>query len=767
MKTFCSVARKIQFGKGGLLFCLVSFAFLASAETMESEREDDPSIESVTIVATKEDDLNRTPGAAHSLDREQLDEFEYDDIQRMLWSVPGVSLQVEDGYGLRPNISIRGVATERSGRITLLEDNVLIAPAPYSAPSAYYFPTAGRMYSLEVLKGPAAISQGPYTVGGALNMVSTPIPTATQGRLIAQIGQNNSRRVHAWYGATLEENTSVLVETHQWFSEGFQSIDNANDKSGLSIQDYTFKLRVRPFDGPHQFDLKLQYADQDSDQSYLGLTDEDFGTDPYRRYGVSALDHIATDHDQAIFSYSFDISERTSFRAIAYRNIHARTWFKTEGIDFDGSDSAESLSRTSWSSVISSINSGSDRGGFSPSELAGILNGSVDTPAGSIQVRSNARTYFSKGTQLWLQHGFELGGSTHELQISVRKHADEEDRLQRNSAYSQVGGQLQLDDLGLLGNAGNRLQEADALAIYIDDTIDFGRLAITPGLRYEFIDQMRTRWEIRSGRTTDPSDRSDGNLRSTRQNKTKVLSPGIGFSYGANDELIVFGGAHKGFTAPSNSPGVDEESAWVYEGGLRYASNESSLTLDLVGFLTDYNNILGECTASSGVDCEVGDAFNGDAATVQGLEAQLNMDLHSSAAFSLPLRVNVTLIDAQFDTDIADTDFFGDVSAGDPIPYIPEFQLNIGAGVVQDKRSVYLNVISVGDVCVRSSCGQYEQVDGFLTLDLSGSYQFSDRLDFFGRIDNLLGDESMASRHPYGARPHRPRTLSIGIRAQL
>ncbi|MYE81515.1 MAG: TonB-dependent receptor plug domain-containing protein, partial [Gammaproteobacteria bacterium] len=83
----------------------------------------------MTIVGTR-DDVKGLGGAADVIGQEVLQRFGYADIQRIVRQTPGVSVQVEDGYGLRPNISIRGVASERSGRITLLEDNVLIAPAP-------------------------------------------------------------------------------------------------------------------------------------------------------------------------------------------------------------------------------------------------------------------------------------------------------------------------------------------------------------------------------------------------------------------------------------------------------------------------------------------------------------------------------------------------------------------------------------------------------------------------------------------------------------
>ena len=222
----------------GFIFALS----LVSMYVLADDEEEIAFIEEVRIVGNK-DDAQQIAGSAHFIGPEELEKFNYSDIQRISREVPGVSIQLEDGYGLRPNISIRGVATERSSRITLLEDNVLIAPAPYSAPSAYYFPTAGRMHAFEVLKGPASITQGPYTIGGTLNMLSTPIPEKKGGMLMAEGGEDSTYRVHALYGDTLDNGVGFLVETHQWGSNGFQNIDRGGNDSGLAIQDYTIKLR--------------------------------------------------------------------------------------------------------------------------------------------------------------------------------------------------------------------------------------------------------------------------------------------------------------------------------------------------------------------------------------------------------------------------------------------------------------------------------------------------------------------------------------------
>lgn len=160
-----------------LLSLLVAtpLAFAAEQEQANSSEQAEQEIEYIQILG-RSDKLRTESGSATLIDELELEKFDYDDIHRILAKVPGVNIRQEDGYGLRPNIGFRGVTPERSQKINILEDGVLIGPAPYSAPAAYYFPSVNRMTSVEVFKGPAAIKYGPNTVAGTLNLTTRSVP---------------------------------------------------------------------------------------------------------------------------------------------------------------------------------------------------------------------------------------------------------------------------------------------------------------------------------------------------------------------------------------------------------------------------------------------------------------------------------------------------------------------------------------------------------------------------------------------------------------
>jgi Fe(3+) dicitrate transport protein len=723
MKTILRKGRLLSVITASLTSCL---AFADHAEKAEF-------FEEITIVGTKQS-AQQVTGSAHVISDDDLEIFSYTDIQRILRSVPGVNLQVEDGYGLRPNIGIRGVPTERSARVVLLEDNVPVAPAPYAASSAYYFPTMGRMYSVEVLKGPSAITQGPNTIGGAINFVSTPIPTSSEGNLLLDVGEDSTTRIHANYGSVTDSGFGYMLETHQWKSDGFQTIDNSNTDTGLDVEDYTVKFSYAPADSRHALELKYQYAQQDSNQTYLGLTDADFKANPYRRYGVSALDNIATEHNQLILRHEFTINDAATLTTTAYNNEHKRSWYKLQ-----------KLNGESWGDVIEDINVG----GADAVAYQAILDGG-DSAEGAVRLRDNNRQYYSRGVALKL----DVQAGMHDLEVGLRLHKDEEDRLQQDDNYTQVGGSLALSSEGVLGAAGNRVAQAEALAFYVHDTITMGDWVVTPGIRFEDIELTRREFTGGSDRVLDPT--------KNRDNSVNAVLPSLGALYQVNDSLTLLAGAHSGFGSPTSKEGTQEEESINYELGGRYQSNE--LSVELIAFMNDYDNLVGECTASSGgSDCTIGDTFNGGAAMIKGIEFSLNnrFDLGSSA--SMPIAFVYTYSDAQFDSTF-DSEFFGNVSAGDDIPYIPEQQMTLTVGFEQGDVRLNASVNYVDAVCVNASCGAFEKTEDSTTLDLSANYQVNSDLSVFARLENATAEEDIVGRQPYGARPNKARTAAMGIR---
>ena len=127
----------------------------------------------MTVVGSRAE-IPRIAGSAARVETPQIRTQTYTNPGRVLQQVPGVYIRDEDGFGNLPNISLRGVDGGRSAKVTVMEDGIMMAPAPYSEPAAYYTPRIGRMSGIEVLKGSSQVRFGPHTTGGVVNYLSTP-----------------------------------------------------------------------------------------------------------------------------------------------------------------------------------------------------------------------------------------------------------------------------------------------------------------------------------------------------------------------------------------------------------------------------------------------------------------------------------------------------------------------------------------------------------------------------------------------------------------
>jgi len=707
------------------------------------ERSDPFQLDPILVVGTLED-ARLSTGSARVIDGAELRRFEYRNIHSILMSAPGVYVREEDGLGTFPRIGIRASASGRSDRISIMEDGIPAAMAPYANTSAYYFPVVARMSGLEVLKGPEILRYGPQTTSGAINLISTPIPDSTGGLASLETGDWGSRRIHTWAGGSFGS-FGVLAETYQNRTDGFHKIDRSSRSAGNDIADYMLKLRWSS-DGAgavrHQLDLKLFKGDEHADVSYLGLTDADFRINPDRRYGLSELERMDRGRESLSLRHRITAGSRfalvtTGYLMDTYRNYTRLN--QVNGLPIGGSG------------ITTRINRGADDAQL----LQGILDGSANTThANGVRYGNNFQTFIARGVQLEAKALVRTGSLTHELMGGLRRHEDtaRNTATESNIVYEQVNGSLVYQ-----GASAATPSEgfARATSIWVADRIRLGDLTLLPLLRHE---------SVRSRANID-------NPESAR-NELDRTTFGLGTNLGISPRWTVLAGVHQGF-APPGSGAVEgsrgEESTNV-EGGVRFRG--STLAVDVVGFYTDYDNALRNCrVANPCADGAVDGVQQDGAKQVYGVETGLSAVVFRAGGFAIPLQLTHTFTTGEYTRS---ADIASGVQAGDVLDHTPRHVGRLGLGVEHDGGfALNLGLNHSDGACVSTTCGRpgadarFLETESLRTVDLSASYALSSTVEMYARVENLLDERRITHRGSDGARGNPGRYLGTGLRVSF
>ncbi|MEM1118214.1 MAG: TonB-dependent receptor [Bacteroidota bacterium] len=718
------------------------------------------------------------PGSVTVLGGQALARQRDTDLHRVLGTVPGVSVQEEDGYGLRPNIGIRGTQTDRSSGVTLMEDGVLIAPAPYAAPAAYYIPPAGRLDGIEVRKGSAQIVSGPYTTGGAVNLLAARIPSEPSFRVEARGGTDRARTLHLRAGTddvgAGPVRLGAIVEGFADGVDGFKDVrafDGSDrvlsEATGYQIWSGLARVRASLAASPrafHSLELKLTADAQTSDETYLGLTPQDFEAAPFSRYASTAGDRFTSEHGLGHLRYVGVFGRSVDVSATLYATRFRRDWVRVDAIsdgrgddvdtDADGIEDADlmvPIARLLADPILFA------------DELA-VARG-VDTRSEAVlDIRSNDRRFGAEGLDLaaGLRASSDLS-----VRAGLRFHQDRIDLLQTADAFGYSGTALVLTEAGTPGNAGNRIARAEAVAAFTEATWTRGRLTLTPGLRVEHVRQSRDEYA--------PGDVNRETAPEVRENTTTALIPGLGLRYDVTADVAVFGGVHRGFAPGTSAPGVEPERSVNTEIGLRTRRGEA-VALQAVAFGTWYSNLLGADFASSG-GTGSGELFNGGAATVMGAEIALDADAlalasRQSGSLRAPVRLAYTATDARFSTRFESAFLpWGTVFEGDAIPYVAPHVLSASLGLGTEAGQVNLRAnytATTRAVAGQGPIPESERVDARLLFDLSAEWTLpGTQVRALALVRNLTDEVYVASLRPAGLRPGLPRTILLGLRADL
>ncbi|HKX84814.1 MAG TPA: TonB-dependent receptor plug domain-containing protein, partial [Pyrinomonadaceae bacterium] len=407
------------------------------------------------LIAGTAESLREIPGSVERITAQQLENARVRDFSEALRKVSGIIVRDEEGFGLRPNIGIRGTNPTRSTKVLLLEDGLPLSYAPYGDNASYYHPPVERYESIEVLKGSGQIAYGPQTVAGVINYLTPNPPQEPTLNLKFEGGNKQFFNGAAGFGATFGKLGFLTNFSHK---QGDGARQNTNFKLYDLSSKATYALNSR-----NALTAKFTSFREDSNLTYTGATEAEYAADPRgnifkndffygRRYGFS-LHHAAV------------LTSKINFTTNFYSNYFSRDWWRQTS---NSNERPFRLRRANDTNVPP----------ISDPDCLSLAD--LNTTCGN---RGNLRDYFTMGIEPRLNANFDIGAVRNELNIGFRVHREDQDRLGKY-------GDLPTSRDGVLSEDNER--KALAYSGFIQNRFIWSDFAFTPGIRLERIEYERT-----------------------------------------------------------------------------------------------------------------------------------------------------------------------------------------------------------------------------------------------------------------------------------
>jgi len=689
-------------------------------------------LESITITAQSGFAEQHISGAGIVLKQKDVLTFDQTDVNTVLQSQPGVYGQQEDGWGLRMNIGIRGTGTLRSSRITLMEDGVLTAPAAYSAPEAYYTPVIWKYSNIEVLKGAAQIVTGPQSTGGALNFV-TPVGDEKPNFKFSLAAGAFDQIRGAISGEVLPTNrTQLLFGLFHNEASGFHTIKDERS-GGFDLNDGYLKL-IHHLDNKdiHHLEVLIAGTSERSQQTYLGTTLPTALLTPNERYFASSNDEMSMDRLMTRLGYTMNLKQGF-IRADIYRQYVHRNWYKLDKID----------AGNGAISIVSILDNHQNY----PAEFDAINGDNSDSALA--QLKANNRYYLSQGVQLRGQFAQRFGNILLKHETGLRLHYDHADRFQHSDKYHIGQNVFALMQPGLPGEAGNRIDYTTAQSTYYRNTLSHKSLNIQAGFRTENIQANRIDYG------SNDADRIGVDVKD-RTNYSTVFLPGMSLNYSIKN-WNSFAGVHRGFTPAGSKEGVLPELSLSGEAGIQHLK----LPINITFFYSAYDRLLGSDAASAGGSGS-GEMFNGGAAEVYGFEGQYGKTIKSHK-----VQATLTATQAYFKESFSsEFDGWGEVNAGDFMPYIPRLQFALKHQWERNRWSINCQLQYLS---ARKSTAELNTFDlpQSLVINEAISYTLTENVQLKLSIQNVTNTRHLVAARPAGFRTFAPRMALLSINVSL
>jgi len=661
--------------------------------------------------------LERQPGSGQILDKDEIERSRVFTVNEALRKVPGVHARDEEGLGLRPNIGIRGLNPTRSTKVLLLEDGIPLAYAPYGDNASYYHPPIERFERIEVLKGAGQIAFGPQTIGGVINYITPVPPRGFAGSVALAGGNRDYASGHVRLGGS-----GMLLDVMRKQSDG------ARDNVDTRLNDLNYKSVV-DLGARQALTLRANYYSEDSTNTYSGITQaeyDNFGA----RYNPFKNDQFEADRWGASATHEVEFGNGAVLTTNLYGAIFQRDWWR------QSSTTTETQCGTA----------------FRDARLAGTA---VNVDACN-SAQGRLRQYYTWGIEPRLRVAHGAFGIKNELETGVRLHYETQLRRQINGTSPTARSGTIVED---------NERQTDAYAAFVLNRFDFGRFAVTPGLRVERVG----------------SDRINRLTGARGQASVTEWIPGVGATVNLAERTTLFAGVHRGF-APQRTEDligntgtftdVDPEKSLNYELGARTRAWDG-IQLEAVWFRNDFENQIAVGSIAGGsTPLAQGETL------YQGVELAARIDggslfkVAGNPYVQLALTALPTAESRTPFTQVASGATVPGSAAGNRLPYAPERQLTTTLGYAHPQgwdarlEAVYVSeqYSDFANTEAPSADGQRGLIDSYTIFNAALNYGLKQKGATLFVTAKNLADKTYIVDRTRGILPGSPRLLQAGVK---
>lgn len=692
----------------------------------------------VIVIGKRDGMINKVPGSASILNLTEIKLFSPVSLNEVLRKVSGVNVVDEEGAGLRVNIGIRGLDPDRSRNVLMLEDGVPIALGPYGEPEMYFTPSIDKMAGIEILKGSGQILHGPQTIGGIVNFFTADPPSRQTTRIKLMGAGNGYLSGFGTYGNTIGKTGFIISYLHKRADE--------LGPTNFRLNDLSAKIKIN-LDSKSSLGIKLGYYDEESNSTYLGLTQTMFDKGDQDFVRMSASDKLPIKRYSASATHQLQINQNISLKTTAFAYTTSRNWQRQ---DFSFNSAAANQTGIIWGDQ-------------------GISNGAVYM----INSTGNRNRQFEvAGLEPRLSIKHRLLNIDNELETGARflyEKADEQFIIGKDASSAE----------GTMRD--KEVRTGNAFSAYVQNKFNItSKLSVSGGMRMENFDYerqvLRGRYRINNVNNV---------IRDTSiiaSDNTFAIIPGTGLTFAASDNVNLFAGVHKGFAPPRikdaiTSNGVpynlDAELSTNYELGTRMHFG-NFVSAELTGFILNFQNQIIPVSNSSG-NLNATGVVNGGQTLHKGIEAAFKIDLGeiSGSRHSFTVESNITLQKSEYNNDRFIPVNGQTVNVkNNQLPYSAKLMvwnaigmdLQNGFGFRVSGNYIGAQFTDELNTELASANGRTGKIGSRFVVDANAFYNIpKTKAAFNVAVKNLTNQRYITTRRPEGIRVSLPRMLTAGF----